>query len=82
MKAAIIGFVDAETGAVVAALCNIGRDEAGDLLAMVMEAWEVPSDAKALEDCIYLEEALAMEVIQRNDSFFDLVEDFQYGQEH
>jgi len=82
MKAAIIGFVDVETGAVVAALCQIGRDEAGNLLAMIIEAWEVPSDAQTLEDCIYLEEAIAMEVAQRNETFFDLVEDFQYGQEH
>lgn len=82
MKAAIIGFVDVETGAVVAALCQIGRDEAGNLLAMIVEAWEVPGDAQTLEDCIYLEEAIAMEVAQRNETFFDLVEDFQYGQEH
>lgn len=82
MKTAIIGFVDAETGATVATLCSIGRDDSGDLLAMIIEAWEVPSDAQTLEDCIYLDEATAMEVAQRNTTFFDLVEDFQYGQEH
>lgn len=82
MKAAIIGFVDAETGAVVAALCNIGRDENNDLITMIMEAWEVPEDAKTLDECIYLDETLALEVVQRNETFFDLVEDFQYGQEN
>lgn len=84
MKTAVFGFVDASTGASIAALTEVYREEeTGDLLVNVLEAWQILNGATSLDQCPYLSEELIMSLVEANgEVFFQMVEDFQYGQEH